>query len=73
MTTINLLPWREIKREREKNEFIRLLLTALILGGTIVFALFYYASDLVSAQRHRNQLLQNEINILNGQIAEIKN
>ncbi|MCE3046171.1 PilN domain-containing protein [Legionella sp. 16cNR16C] len=72
MTTINLLPWREIKREREKKEFTMLLLMALILGSAIAFAMYYYASDLVSGQKHRNQLLQDEINTFNGQIAEIK-
>jgi type IV pilus assembly protein PilN len=72
MTEINLLPWREIKREQEKKRFMMLLLSALIWGAGIVFVINYYASDLVDAQTGRNQRLQEEITRYDGQIAEIK-
>lgn len=72
MTEINLLPWREAKREQEKKDFLTLLLGAALLGVGIVMLVNYYVNDLVSLQTARNQKLQDEINIFNKQIIEIK-
>lgn len=72
MTRINLLPWREQKREQEKKVFTTILIACAIFAAFIVFIVNYYAAELVSNQVARNQILQNEINSLEDQIKEIK-
>lgn len=72
MTTINLLPWRERKREQEKKQFMSLLLASILSAIGLVLAINYYASRLVDGQTNRNQRLQTEITQLDGQIIEIK-
>lgn len=71
MGDINLLPWREQKREREKKAFIAYLSGAAISAIVIVFIINYYATSLVSRQEHRNQRLQDEITQLESKIKEI--
>ncbi len=73
MTQINLLPWRELKREQEKKLFTTLLLVCIVVAVFIVFLINSYASGLVSNQITRNQMLQKEINDMDAQIKEIKN
>lgn len=72
MTEINLLPWREARREQEKKNVTTLLLSSFVAAVCVVFMINQYASSLVSDQTSRNQKLQNEINILDAQIIEIK-
>ncbi|QMT59645.1 PilN domain-containing protein [Legionella sp. PC997] len=73
MTQINLLPWRELKREQEKKLFMTMLLLCIVLSAFIVFLINSYASGLVSNQTTRNEMLQKEINDMDAQIKEIKN
>ncbi|STX28251.1 type IV pilus assembly protein PilN [Legionella beliardensis] len=72
MTDINLLPWRERRREQEKKKFLTLLLGATFIGIGIVMLINYYVHDLINIQTARNQRLQDEINTFNRQIIEIK-
>ena len=72
MTQINLLPWREKKREQEKKMFTTMLIIGAVIAVVIVFIINSYASGLVSNQTARNQLLQKEITALDGEITEIK-
>lgn len=72
MTEINLLPWREKKREQEKKLFLILVVAGLVCAGIIAFLINSYAVHLVDNQNGRNQLLQKEINSLNEQIKEIQ-
>ncbi|BCA95916.1 pilus assembly protein PilN [Legionella antarctica] len=71
MTQINLLPWREQKREQEKKVFTTILIASSVFAAFIVIIVNYYASELVSNQTSRNQILQKEINSLEAQIKEI--
>lgn len=73
MTEINLLPWREQKREQEKQKFIIVLSGILILVVIGVFFVNRYTINLVEGQTARNQQLEKEINVLDEQIKEIKN
>ncbi|MCW8410054.1 PilN domain-containing protein [Legionella sp. PATHC035] len=73
MTQINLLPWRELKREQEKKLFTIMLLVCIVAAAFIVFLINSYASGLVSNQITRNQMLQKEINAMDAQLKEIKN
>lgn len=72
MTDINLLPWREKKREREKKEFLFMALSGIVFSAMVIFCVNYYALSLVENQRHRNQRLESEIIRLDLQIKEIK-
>ena len=72
MTQINLLPWREHRREQEKKMFTTMLIAGVVVSALIVFLGNYYASDLVSNQTNRNLILQKEITVLDDQIREIK-
>lgn len=71
MTEINLLPWRELRREREKKEFTIYLLAGFITAVFLVFLMHYYASSVAEAQRTINTKLNEEISRLNSQITEI--
>ena len=72
MTEINLLPWRERKREQNKKMFTTMLLISVIFAAAMVFLINYYASHLVNNQRERNDILQKEIHALDDEIKEIK-
>ena len=72
MTKINLLPWREKKREMEKKYFMMMLLSSVLLSCVLVGFFYMYATHLVNHQMERNQLLQNEITILDKKIDEIR-
>lgn len=72
MTQINLLPWREQKREREKKKFITLFFVSIGIAAFIVFLINSYAKGLVNNQRERNKILEKEITVMKNQLTEIK-
>ncbi|GGI91154.1 PilN domain-containing protein [Legionella impletisoli] len=72
MTEINLLPWREARREKEKKEFTLYLGVALAAAAIVVFMWNMYAKNLIEDQTNRNQILQTEITRLKAQIKEIE-
>ncbi|WP_461537720.1 PilN domain-containing protein [Spongorhabdus nitratireducens] len=71
MARINLLPWREERREERKKQFITMLMAFAFAGCGVIFVADGYVSDMLIHQQGRNQLIQNEINRLNGRIKEI--
>ena len=72
MAKINLLPWRaERRREREREFFM--MLGAAALAAVAVVAIWWYVMDWQLAnQDDRNFYLKEQIKILDGQLAEIK-
>lgn len=72
ITEINLLPWRELKREQDKKLFTTILLLALVFAAGMVLLANYYSKTLIDNQNNRNKRLQTEIATLDKQIAEIK-
>jgi len=72
MVKINLLPWRDERRQQLTKEFYYMLAAAALLAGGIVFAGNYYFDKSIEIQNKRNQYLQSEITKLDEQIAEIK-
>lgn len=72
MAYINLLPWREEARERQKKVFLTVLLTIALftLGLTFLVGQFYQLQ--IDGQNTRNQYLKNEIALLDIKIAEIR-
>ena len=71
MSTINLLPWRELKREHEKKQFTIFLAFGLVAAAVVVFFINSYATNRVDNQISRNQRLENEITQLEKKIKEI--
>ncbi len=71
MASINLLPWREERRQTLKKEF----LTVLAIVAAVALLLVVLANRIVNGaidhQTGRNQYLQNNINELNRQVQEI--
>ncbi|ASJ95283.1 MULTISPECIES: PilN domain-containing protein [Shewanella] len=72
MANINLLPWREEAREKQKRDYLGIL-AAVFIGASLVVYLALMVIDMMTEeQRGRNAYLQGEIQLLEKQIAEIK-
>jgi type IV pilus assembly protein PilN len=73
MASINLLPWRERRREeRKKAFFVMLGVSAAIAGAIIGIGILYIKSE-ISNQTARNNFLTTTIAELDTKIAEIRN
>lgn len=72
MTDINLLPWRELKREQEKKQFTIIFAVMIGLAILVVFLMNHYINSTIAEQERRNRRLKNEIETFNRQIGEIK-
>lgn len=72
MTNINLLPWRELKREQEKKKFTTYLAITLAVSVVMVFFMNYYVAMNIETQSALNNRLQQEIIEYKKQIVEIK-
>ncbi|MFY7697914.1 MAG: PilN domain-containing protein [Legionella sp.] len=71
MTAINLLPWRELKREREKKQFLSYLTIGAFIAAMIIFFMDLYAQHLIKIQQARNKLLDEQITLLDRQVKSI--
>ena len=72
MTRINLLPWREERRQEKQKQFMTLLVLSIVLGAAIVGLIHFQMNAKVDYQNRRNTFLTNEISKLDNEIAEIK-
>ncbi len=72
MARINLLPWREQLREERKKRFVAAWAMVVVASVALIFVGDLFISNAISSQQSRNQYLQNQINVLNKSIAEIK-
>lgn len=72
MARINLLPWREEQRRQRQQQFFVLLASAVILAGVAMFGVHTLVNYKLEFQEQRNSFLQDEIDKLNKQIAEIR-
>ncbi len=71
MTRINLLPWREAKRQEQKKQFLTLLgMVALCMLG-ISYGIALFIDQLVANQNQRNAYLEGQITALEQQISRI--
>ena len=72
MSNINLLPWREVIKERQRKNFLQLMVVFLF-AGAIVAILIYFALDWrIQNQEDRNSQWKNEIKVVDQKIAEIE-
>lgn len=71
MSEINLLPWREDKRRRERKRAI-ITLSGITLGTvSTIFSMHLYTLSLLSKQSQHNQQLEEETTRFARQIQEI--
>ena len=68
---INLLPWREASRQRQRREFLQILILALMLAVTIVGSIGGYYIRAIDRQKQRNQFLETELGVLAVRIEEV--
>jgi type IV pilus assembly protein PilN len=72
MPRINLLPWREALRQKQKKEFMVAVFAAMIVGALVCYGAKLTMQGWIRAQNSRNTLLRTEIAELDKQIEEIK-
>lgn len=68
---INLLPWRELKRQVEKKRFINILALTAGLTLLLVVIIHFLISMQLNYQRSRNAYLSGELSIFDRKIREI--
>ena len=72
LTHINLLPWREKKRQQERQQLITYLLVALGMAMSLVLFIRHEVLIFVERQYQRNQCLSHEIVQYEQQIKVIR-
>ncbi len=73
MAQINLLPWREERRQELKKEFIVTVVLVLALGGGLVLLGDRIVNGQIEEQKARNSYLTENIKELDKQVKELKN
>ena len=68
---INLLPWREWRRERRNRAFLAGLGSALAAAATLIAAAGWHLDGRVATQQERNRFLERGVAELDRQINEI--
>lgn len=71
MARINLLPWREQRREERKQRFLVALGAVLVGAAALVFAGDQYLNGAIAQQNVRNEFVRKEIAVLDARIKEI--
>jgi type IV pilus assembly protein PilN len=70
---VNLLPWREAQRQRNKKQYIG----SLVVISIVVLAVFWVLGEFIETQirnqNSRNNFLEQQIGVLDTQIERIKN
>ncbi|MEC4728477.1 PilN domain-containing protein [Shewanella sp. D64] len=72
MANINLLPWREEAREKQKKDYIGILALVFVASSFVVYFSLSFVEMMTNNQKVRNAYLTTEIQLLEKQIAEIK-
>jgi type IV pilus assembly protein PilN len=71
MAHINLLPWREEKRQEQTRQFATITVLSLLLTAALVFMVHVTFDNQITHQKQRNSMLQNEINTLDASLKQI--
>lgn len=71
MIRINLLPHRELRRERRKKEFVTAMLATALTGAVLAGLVAFGISGRIDAQQARNEFIKRENDKLDAQLKEI--
>ncbi|MBB1270945.1 PilN domain-containing protein [Shewanella sp. SR44-3] len=71
MANINLLPWREEAREKQKRDYIGVLALVFLVSSLVAYLSLSFIEVMTENQQARNSYLKSEISLLDAQIAEI--
>lgn len=71
MAKINLLPWREERRQELKQQFIAVIFGVAMIGAGSVYLMNMQVEAEIQHQQSRNQFVTDETRKLDTQIAEI--
>jgi type IV pilus assembly protein PilN len=71
MATINLLPWRDIKRQEQQRYFISFLVFIAISGMVLIYLVYVFFDEQFESQQVRNNYLTSQIKTLDIKIKEI--
>jgi type IV pilus assembly protein PilN len=72
MAHINLLPWREERRQERQQQFYLALAAGFIFAAGILYLVVSFANGLIDDQTQRNRYLEQEIVKVDKKIKEIK-
>ena len=72
MANINLLPWRETRRQARRQQFLTGLCGAAFLAVLSVWLWDAVVSDQIAYQETRNRKLTTQIKLLDQEVAEIR-
>lgn len=72
MARINLLPWREQRRELRRKRFHKALAAVLLGSLAMLFGADRYLQAALERQRARNAFVQSEIAVLDARIVAIR-
>ncbi|GAB3013297.1 PilN domain-containing protein [Bowmanella dokdonensis] len=72
MAHINLLPWREAQRQQQKTQYVVMLAAVALLTLALFWTIGSVVESMIAAQQQRNNFLQQQIGLLDTQIAKIK-
>jgi len=71
MIRINLLPHREMRRERRKKDFVAFMLLVVVFGASVALLVALGIGQRIDAQQARNDYIKRENDKLDAQIKEI--
>lgn len=72
MTKINLLPWREERRQELQRQFFTILGGVAILGGLCVYVVYSFYDGQLTDQNIRNKYVEGKTAELESQITKIR-
>lgn len=72
MAQINLLPWRDERRQELKKEFLGIIAFVLALAVALVLLGDRVVNGQIDSQKARNAYLKEHIAVLDKQVAEIR-
>ncbi len=72
MAHINLLPWREEQRQEQTRQFATVTILSLTLTAAIMFMVHVSINNQIDHQKHRNNILQDEIKTLDASLKQIE-
>ena len=71
MANINLLPWREELRQRQRQDYLSVILASCVTAVLIMLAISSFYGSKINTQQQRNNYLTQETAILDQKIKEL--